>query len=116
VTVPVEAGGACRGGVGDGHGEAEHAGDLTAGVGVVVVAEVAGHLVEGQPDEGEGGEEGVGEGLAGQDRAGRRVPGVVDEVATGCGDQQGAAVVLDSGFHGHGGDALGVGAVDEGVQ
>jgi hypothetical protein len=48
-------------------GEAEHP-DGGLGAGVVVVAEVSGYLVDGQPDGRDSGVQGVGEGLAGQHR------------------------------------------------
>jgi hypothetical protein len=98
-------------GVGDGDGEAERAGDHAAGV--VVVAEVSGHLIDGQPDRRQGGVQGVGEGVAGQDRAGGQLPGVVGEVGAGFGDQQDAGVVADHGRDVQGGDPLGVRAGGE---
>ena len=94
-------------GIGDGDGEAEHP-DGGLGTGVVVVAEVSGYLVDGQPDGRDGGVQGVGEGLAGQYRPGGQLPGLIGEVRAGLGDEQDAVVVFDGGFHAQGGNAFGV--------
>ena len=77
--------------------------------GVVVVAEVSGYLVDGQPDSRGGRVQGVGESLAGQHGASGQVAGVI-EVRAGLGDEQNGVIVLDEGFHAQGGDAFGVAA------
>ena len=89
---------------------------VARGAGVVVVAEVSGYLVDGQPDGRDGGVQGVGEGLAGQHRAGGQLPGVIGEVRAGLGDEQDAVVVFDGGFYAQGGDAFGVAAGYQVVQ
>ena len=74
------------------------------------MAEVSGYLADGQPDGRDGGVQCVGEGLAGQYRAGGQLPGIVGEVRAGLGDEQDAVVVFDDDFHTQGGDAFGVAA------
>src|SRR2546427_2571178 len=59
--VPVHSGPADRLGVGDGDREAGYAGGVLTCM--VVMAEVSGYLVDGQPDGRDGGVQGVGEGL-----------------------------------------------------
>lgn len=98
----------------DGDGEAEHTGRHTV-VAVVVVAEVAGDLVDVQADDGEDPGESVTEGLAGQHQIGWQLEGAVVDVV-GIGDHQNAVVVFDDGGDGQPGGSFGVRAGDQVVQ
>jgi len=93
----------------DGRGEHEGAHDVVAG-GQVVVAEIAGHVVEVDPGCGDGAVDGVVEGFAGQHQIGGCVP-----AAAGVNEQD-LLVVFDEGGDREPGGSLRVRAGHQAVQ